>query len=29
MFVNMRINHRLCEMSDVMISDVCDGSKDL
>ena len=28
MFVNMRINHGLCEMLDVMFSDVCDGSKD-
>ena len=29
MFVNMRINHELCEMLEVMFSDVCDGSKDL
>ena len=29
MFVNMRINHGLCELLDVMFSDVCDGSKDL
>ena len=28
-FVNMRINHGLCEMLDVMFSDVCDRSKDL
>ena len=25
MFVNMRINHGLCEIVDVMFSDVCDG----
>ena len=29
MFVNMIINHGLCELLDVMFSDVCDGSKDL
>ena len=28
-FVKMRINHGLCEMLDVMFSDVCDRSKDL
>ena len=28
-FVNMRINHGLCELLDVMFSYVCDGSKDL
>ena len=29
MFVNMRVNHGLCELLEVMFSDVCDGSKDL
>ena len=28
-FVNMRINHGLCDLLDVMFSDVCNGRKDL
>ena len=28
-FVNKIINHELCELLDVMFSDVCDRSKDL